>query len=171
LSRYLTFLPLPCFSWHRGSLLIERDTKSTVSPRNDQNVKIIVLYYINQPFLDTADKASSRPLVAQLTQLTCPPLIVQQLRGMRHTSTALYFYGASKRTLHKPKVTFGNMLFRISYSLNYNLQFLFQQFLSKTCTHFKKFTLSIKIVFFLKSLLHQFTIVKTVDLQNETVVH
>jgi hypothetical protein len=22
--------------------------------------------------------------------------------GMRHTSTALYFYGASKKTLHKP---------------------------------------------------------------------
>ncbi len=44
---------------------------------------------------------------------------------MRHTSTALYFYGASKKTLHKPRVTFGNMLFKIRYSLNYNLQFLF----------------------------------------------
>jgi hypothetical protein len=47
---------------------------------------------------------------------------------MRHTSTAL----PSKKTLHKPRVTFGNMLFKISYSLNYNLQFLVQQFLSKT---------------------------------------
>ncbi len=81
---------------------------------------------------------------------------------MRHTSTALYFYRPSKKTLHKPRVTFRNMLFKISYSLNYNLQFLFQQFLSKTYTHFLKFTLSIKIVFFLKSLLHQFTIVKIV---------
>jgi hypothetical protein len=41
------------------------------------------------------------------------------LRGMRHTSTALYFYGASKKSLHQPRVTFGNMLFRISYSPNY----------------------------------------------------
>jgi hypothetical protein len=32
------------------------------------------------------------------------------VRGMRHTSTALYFYEASKKTLHKPRVTFGNML-------------------------------------------------------------
>jgi hypothetical protein len=31
-------------------------------------------------------------------------------RGMRHISTALYFYGASKKTLHKSTVTFGNML-------------------------------------------------------------
>jgi hypothetical protein len=58
------------------------------------------------------------------------------LGGMRHTSTALYFYGASEKTLHKPRVTFGNMLLKISYSPNYNLQFLFQQFLSKTYTHF-----------------------------------
>jgi hypothetical protein len=43
-------------------------------------------------------------------------------RVMRHTSTALYFYGASKKTLHKPRVTFGNMLFKISYSFNYYLQ-------------------------------------------------
>jgi hypothetical protein len=42
--------------------------------------------------------------------------------GMRHTSMALYFYGASKKTLQKPRVTFGNMLFKISYSLNYYLQ-------------------------------------------------
>jgi hypothetical protein len=91
--------------------------------------------------------------------------------GMRHTSTALYFYGASKKTLHKPRVTFGSMLLKISYSPNYSLQFLFQQFLSKTYTHFKKFTLSIKIVLFLKSLLHQFTIVKIVHLQNKTCIY
>jgi hypothetical protein len=90
---------------------------------------------------------------------------------MRHTSTALYFYGASKKTLHKPRVTSGNMLIKISYSLNYNLQFLSQQFLSNTCTHFLKFTLSIKIVLFLKSLLHQFTIVKIVHLQIETFIY
>jgi hypothetical protein len=47
------------------------------------------------------------------------------LGGMRHTSTALYFYGASKKTLHKPRVTFGNMLVKISYSLNYYLQLLY----------------------------------------------
>ncbi len=44
--------------------------------------------------------------------------------GMRHTSTALYFYGASKKFLHKPRVTFGNMLFKISHSPNYYLQLL-----------------------------------------------
>jgi hypothetical protein len=45
-------------------------------------------------------------------------------RCMRHISTALYFYGASKKTLHKPSVTFGNILFKISYSLDYYLQLL-----------------------------------------------
>ncbi len=45
-------------------------------------------------------------------------------RGMRHTSTGLYFYGVSKKTLQKPRVTFGNMLFQASYSLNYYLQLL-----------------------------------------------
>ncbi len=31
--------------------------------------------------------------------------------GMCHTSTALYLYGASKKTLYKHRATFGNMLF------------------------------------------------------------
>ncbi len=34
--------------------------------------------------------------------------------GMRHTSTALYFYGASKKSLHKSKNTFENRSFHIS---------------------------------------------------------
>jgi hypothetical protein len=46
------------------------------------------------------------------------------LGGMRHTSTALYFYGASKKTLHKPQAIFGNMLFQINYGLKYYLQLL-----------------------------------------------
>ncbi len=71
--------------------------------------------------------------------------------GMRHTSMALYFYGASKKTLHKHRATSGNMLFQISYCLNYYLQLLCKQFLSKTCLHFLKFTFGIKIVLFLKS--------------------
>jgi hypothetical protein len=49
---------------------------------------------------------------------------ISRVRGMRHTSTALNFYGASKKTLHKPRVTFGNMLLKISYSLDYYLQLL-----------------------------------------------
>jgi hypothetical protein len=44
--------------------------------------------------------------------------------GMRHTSTALYFYGASKKSLQKPQAIFGNMLFKINYGLNYYLQLL-----------------------------------------------
>jgi hypothetical protein len=91
--------------------------------------------------------------------------------GMRHTSMALYFYGASKKTLHKPRVTFGNMLFQIKYSLNYYLQLFCQQLLSITYQNFKKFIFGIKIVLFLKSLLYQFPIVKIVHLQNRTLTY
>jgi hypothetical protein len=35
-------------------------------------------------------------------------------RGLRYTSTALYFHGASKKSLHKPRATFGYMLFHIN---------------------------------------------------------
>jgi hypothetical protein len=52
--------------------------------------------------------------------------------GMRHTSTALYFCGASKKSLQKPRTTSGNGLFHISYSFNYYLQLLCLQLLSKT---------------------------------------
>jgi hypothetical protein len=33
------------------------------------------------------------------------PTSLYTYRGMRHTSMVLYFYGASKKTLHKPRVT------------------------------------------------------------------
>jgi hypothetical protein len=56
--------------------------------------------------------------------------------GMRHTSTALYFYGASKKSLHKPRTTSGNRLFHISYGFNYYLQLLCLQFLSITLLNF-----------------------------------
>jgi hypothetical protein len=90
---------------------------------------------------------------------------------MRHTSTALYFYGASKKTLHKPRVIFGNTLFKIIYSLNYYLQLLCKQFLPKTYKIVLKFTFGIKIVLFLKSLLYQFMIVKIEHLQNNTFAY
>jgi hypothetical protein len=51
--------------------------------------------------------------------------IMRLIRGMRHTSTALYFYGASKKTTHKPRVTFGNMLIQISNGLYYYLQLFY----------------------------------------------
>ncbi len=51
---------------------------------------------------------------------------------MRHTSMALYFYGAFKKSLHKPRATFENMLFQIRYGFNYYLQLLCLHFLSKT---------------------------------------
>ncbi len=85
--------------------------------------------------------------------------------GMRHTSTALYFYGASKKTLHKPRVNFGNMLFQISFSLNYYLQLLYYNFCLKLALIFHKFTFGIKIMLFLKSLLYRFMIVKIVHLK------
>ncbi len=75
-------------------------------------------------------------------------------RGMRHTSTALYFYVASKKSLHKPRANFMNILFQINYSLNYYLQLLCLQDLYRTRLNFSKFTFGIKIALFLKSLLH-----------------
>ncbi len=53
-------------------------------------------------------------------------------RGMRHNSTALNFYGASKKSLHKPRATSGNRVFYKSYGFSYYLQLLCLQFLSKT---------------------------------------
>ncbi len=67
---------------------------------------------------------------------------------MRHTSTALYFYGASKKSLHKPRATSENMLFHIRHGFNYYLQLLFLKFLSKTRLNFNKFIFAIKIDFF-----------------------
>ncbi len=58
------------------------------------------------------------------------------LGGMRHTSIAHYFYGAPKKSLHKPGVIYGNILFHISYGLNCYLQLLFLKFLSKTHLNF-----------------------------------
>jgi hypothetical protein len=49
-----------------------------------------------------------------------------------YTSMALYFYGAFKKSLHKPRATFENMLFQIRYGFNYYLQLLRLHFLSKT---------------------------------------
>ncbi len=66
-------------------------------------------------------------------------------QGKRHTSTALYFYGMSKKSPHKPRTTSGNRLFHISYGFNYYLQLLCLQFLSKTHLHLKKITFGIKI--------------------------
>jgi hypothetical protein len=89
-------------------------------------------------------------------------------RGMRHTSTALYFYGASKKSLQKPRVIYGNILFHISYGFIYYLQLLCLQFLSKTHLNFKKFTFCIKMALFLKSSLFQSRIDKIAHVQNKT---
>jgi hypothetical protein len=37
------------------------------------------------------------------------PLFDEEMRGMHHTSTALYFYAVSKKSLHKPRANFINM--------------------------------------------------------------
>jgi hypothetical protein len=37
-------------------------------------------------------------------------------RGMSHT--ALYFYGAAKKSLHKPQAIFWNMLLQINYGFS-----------------------------------------------------
>jgi hypothetical protein len=88
--------------------------------------------------------------------------------GIRHNSTALYLYGASKNSLQKPRAIYGNILFHISYGFNYYLQLLCFQFLSKTHLNFKKFTFCIKIALFLKSSLFQSRIDKIAHLQNKT---
>ncbi len=50
----------------------------------------------------------------------CQPQHDTCLKGdMRHTSTTLYFYRTSKKSLHKPRANFRNILFQINYSLNY----------------------------------------------------
>ncbi len=89
-------------------------------------------------------------------------------RGMRHTSTALYFYGASKKSLRKPRAPSENMLFHISYVFNYYLQLLYLQFLSNTRLNFIQIIFAIKIALFPKSLLYQSIIVQIVNLQNKT---
>jgi hypothetical protein len=70
----------------------------------------------------------------RLREFVC--VCIQEGRGMRHTSTALYFYGASKKSLHKPRAKFINILFKINYSLNYYLQLLYLQFLHRTQLNF-----------------------------------
>jgi hypothetical protein len=65
-------------------------------------------------------------------------------RGMRHISKALYLYAASKKSLHKPRTTSGNILFQISYAFNYYLKLLCLQFLSKTHLIFKNSLLASK---------------------------
>ncbi len=87
--------------------------------------------------------------------------------GIRHTSMALYFYGAYK-SLHKPRTTSRNILVHISYAFNYYLQLLCLQFPSKTHQNFEKFTFGIKKALFLKSLLYQSVIAKNVHLQYKT---
>jgi hypothetical protein len=44
------------------------------------------------------------------------------LKGYVPYFYGLNFYGASKKSLHKPRGTFGNMLFQISYGFNNYLQ-------------------------------------------------
>ncbi len=86
-------------------------------------------------------------------------------RGMCHTSPALYFFGVSKKSLHKPRATSKNMFFHVSYGFNYYLQLLCLKFQSKTRLNFKKFIFAIKIALFPKSLLYQSMIVKIVHLK------
>jgi hypothetical protein len=73
--------------------------------------------------------------------------VVPIKQGKRRTFTALYFYGASKKSIHKSRSTFENMLFQISYGFKYYLQLLCLQFLSKTHLNFLKFTLTSKLYF------------------------
>jgi hypothetical protein len=45
--------------------------------------------------------------------------------GMRHTSTALYFYRVCEKSLLKARDNFRNMLFKINYSFNYSIIYNF----------------------------------------------
>jgi hypothetical protein len=48
----------------------------------------------------------------------------------------MYFYGASKKILHKPRANFANELFQINYGFHYYVQLFCLQFLSKTHLNF-----------------------------------
>ncbi len=58
--------------------------------------------------------------------------------GMRHTLRLYTSTERQKKSLHKPMVTFGNMLFQINYGFNCYLQILCLQFLSKTHLNLSK---------------------------------
>jgi hypothetical protein len=88
---------------------------------------------------------------------------------MRYTSTALYFFGASKKSLPKPRTTSGNRSFHKSYGFNYYLQLLCLQFLPKTHVNYIIFTFGIKIALFLNLYyISLCMIAKIVHLQNKT---
>ncbi len=57
-------------------------------------------------------------------------------RGMRHTSTALYFYRASKNNAQKPTANFWINLLKRKYVLTNCLQLLYLRFLSYTYLNF-----------------------------------
>jgi hypothetical protein len=105
--------------------------------------------------------------VANITPST--PRQCPDVKGYAPSSLALYFCGAYKKSLHKPRTISGNRLVHISYDFNYYLQLLCLQFLSKTHLNLKKFTfgIKIKIALFLKSLLYQSMIAKIIHIQNK----
>jgi hypothetical protein len=78
-----------------------------------------------------------------------------------HIAYGLYFYGASKKSLHKPRTNSRNILFHISYSFNYYLQLLCLRFLSKAHLNLKKIT-------FLASKLHFFSDLYYISLQYDS---
>jgi hypothetical protein len=96
-----------------------------VSVRNACETDLVSLRFaLKRKFFFAKPAHPSSDLSANAVNVLASQPKPSMLWGMRHISTALYFYGASKKTLHKPRVTFGNILFKISYSLDYYLQLL-----------------------------------------------
>jgi hypothetical protein len=88
-----------------------------------------------------------------------------------YASMALYFYGPSKKSLHKSRATFGNMLFQQVMGLIIIHNFYFYNFYLKLAYISKNLTFCINIVLFLKSSLYQSMIVKIAHLQNKTFTY
>jgi hypothetical protein len=79
--------------------------------------------------LSAWNEMPKKPVLVRVWPMALPPTSSSSyfckylwIRGMRYTSTALYFYGASRKSLHKPRANLRNVLFEINYSFNYYLQ-------------------------------------------------
>jgi hypothetical protein len=123
-----TFFSLSC----RKSFVLSGKNLHLGTGTVQRKITEVGSYHINREVFHSHCTADMLVLKLKVTfSLNCknlfqrlkPKYVAYPFRGMRHTSTALYFYGASKTSLHKPS-TSENMLFHISYGFNYYLQLM-----------------------------------------------
>ncbi len=92
----------------------------------------------------TVEQACQRSKSMDTWQVCVFPVDPQDEGGMRHTSMALYFYGASKKSLHKPRTTSGNRLLHNSYGFIIIYNFYVYSFCIKLTKIFKNSLLASK---------------------------